>query len=364
MRVICFRQTWGHMSSVSGFNPLADFIRNHCGGGFIDYFVPTDNIRGGLPIICGKILSKIYPAKNRTEIADSPFVTSSDEKIAHDVVRSALHYPAAMVLLMSGENQFGANIAKAPESVRSRVILTLHQPPSWLRLHWRDFSTLNGLGAIICLSKEQQAFVTSVCNTPTIFLRHGVCHDFFKPSGSLPAQESPRLLFVGQWLRDFETLADAMEQIWAKRPDVHLDCVIIRQARNHAALLKLARDPRVNWHADIPPEALRSLYQQASLLFLPMIDAAGNNAVVEALASGLPIVSSLVGGLSDYLPGGAGELCRVHDVNAHAQAVLLWLPDLERRRQASIIGREFAERELDWNLIAAGLVRTLEGGRL
>ncbi|WP_223910718.1 glycosyltransferase family 4 protein [Geobacter sp. AOG1] len=346
------------MASVSGFDPLFSALENSVPGRIQNYYVPH-YARNGKQIHVWQRFWQLVKSPRRVqyqEMANSPFVECRHEIIAAEVLSCAERNPDALVLLSAGENQFGYNFANASDSIRRRTLLCLHQPPSWLRLHWRDFSTLNGLGAIICFSQEQIKFISDICTTPTILIRHGVCHDFFRPTDSSSANTPPRLIFVGQWLRDFDTLAAAMELVWSEQPETRLDCVVIREVRNHPALLKLARDARVHWHADISPETLRKLYQQADFLFLPLIDSAANNAIVESLASGLPIITSRVGGVVDYVPEATGELCTPGDASSHAKTVLRWIQNREHIQDSAVIAREFAEYDLDWARIANNLI--------
>jgi len=350
------------MAAVSGFDPLFEALQNCMHGQVQNCFVPQDaSICERFPLF--QLLWRKIKASYQVEpqrLASSPFVDRRHEIIAAKVVSIAAQYQEALVLLSAGENQYGINFANSSDSIRRRIAICLHQPPSWLRLNWCDFSSLSGLGAIICLSREQMEFIAGICTTPTILVRHGVSLDFFRPTETSSTNASPRLIFVGQWLRDFDTLAAAMELIWRVQSDTRLDCVIIREARCHPALVRLARDQRVHWHADIAPEALLKLYQQSNLLFLPLIDAAANNAIVEAMATGLPIVSTRVGGVTDYVPEAAGELCGPGDISAHAEAVLRWLPNRERCKEAGFIARKFAETDLDWGRIASKLVSELQ----
>ena len=293
-----------------------------------------------------------------------PMVDSSNEAIAKQIIRAATKNPASFIYLMAGETQLGTTFSKTDKSVRKRTIICLHQPPSYLRLNYRDFSDFDGLGGIVCLSTAQKIFIESVCSTPAILSRHGVCLDFFAPNEAKTDVEKAKLLMVGEWLRDFEVLAASMEQIWKTEPETTLDCVLRHSARKHPALYRLARDDRVRWHADISPEKLRDLYQKATLLFLPLIDASANNAIVEAMACGLPIITTRVGGMPDYVVSEIGELCPPDNALAHAAAVLRWLPDKKRRILAGLAGRKFAVEKLDWKIISHDLINEIHAKSL
>jgi glycosyltransferase involved in cell wall biosynthesis len=214
---------------------------------------------------------------------------------------------------------------------------------------------LQSLGGIVCLGEGQAEYFRTVSDSPVHLIRHGVRHDFFRPPEDGGSREGNRLLFVGQWLRDFETLADAMALVWSGRPDVLLDCVVPRSARHSDALRRLAMDHRVTWHAELSDEQLRDLYQAADLLFLPVSDAVANNAVLEALASGLPVVATDVGSMAEYVPSGAGELCRPRDASSHADSLARWLGNSAGRAQAGAMAREFVIGNNDWAKIGRQL---------
>lgn len=124
-------------------------------------------------------------------------------------------------------------------------------------------------------------------------------------------------------------------------------------------MLQFARDERVRWHANLSSVELQELYQSADLLFLPVIDATANNAVVEAMACGLPVVSSDLGGIRDYVGEETGILCAPGDARRFADAAIHLLNDDALRRSVGKSARDFAERNLSWPVIAADLLRLL-----
>ena len=53
-------------------------------------------------------------------------------------------------------------------------------------------------------------------------------------------------------------------------------------------------------HQNVSDEKLRDFYQKSYLLLMPMESCSANNSLVEALACGLPVVTTAIGGIEDY----------------------------------------------------------------
>ena len=351
------------MSSVSGFEGLADALA-------LEAKVELVSIRREANVYpkrrdlqwAIKKLGFVGTEKEKTAIAPlSPFWNEQNKDLTQLVIKVFEASPSnTFLLLMALEDQFDAALLKVSAQLRKRIIVVAHQPPAWYRLNWRDFTAFNGLGGIVCVSESQKDFFSKVTVAPLLGIKHGVKSDFFSPQPLPEFDGGKRLLFVGQWLRDLDLLEQAMHFVWRQQPDTKLDCVIPRAARSHPALYRLACDERVAWHADLDADTLRNLYRRATLLFLPLIDSTANNAIIEALASGLAIVSTRVGGVEEYVHSEFGELCTIGDVFAHAEAVLRWLDDAGRRAKAGALGRDFAVQNLDWGRISGDLLNQLE----
>ena len=103
-------------------------------------------------------------------------------------------------------------------------------------------------------------------------------------------------------------------------------------------------------HRRITDEALRSHYQSADLLVLPLQDATANNALLEALACGLPVVASDLPAVSEYAPREAAVLVP-HETEAFVVAIQQLLDDDLKRAAMAQRGRTAAE-SLAWPLVA------------
>ena len=353
------------MGSNSGF-PLGNVMQSVLPSGSIgEIFVPQTVAPAPIHFRIGHKLGAAFRITRPLETTSSPshsgspWATDRHQHVAKQALALLERQHDLFCLLPAAEDEFCSSLALAPCEIKRRLFVCFHQPPAWFRLNWRDPSDFDSLGGIICLGQDQADYFRSVCITPIHVIKHGVFHQFFKPPAEACNKQGNRLLFVGQWLRDFETLAASMNLVWQSRPDVHLDCVVPRFARHSDAVHRLAIDPRVTWHADLTDHNLLSLYQQADLLFIPVIDAVANNAVLESLACGLPIISTDVGGMKEYVASGAGYLCRPQDAFDHADAVLRWLASTELRRQAGLRARQAALESHDWSSIGQQLVGIL-----
>jgi glycosyltransferase involved in cell wall biosynthesis len=190
------------------------------------------------------------------------------------------------------------------------------------------------------------------------FVRHGVDTDFFHPVNHshsekiTPETKSARFIFVGQWLRDQETLAGIIEKTASINPDIHFDLVVPEHSLTERLSSLASKLHVVSLYSDIPDKQLLSLYQGATGLLLPIKDCTANNALLEAVACGLPIIANDVGAVRNYTHNSFADLLQPGDVDGMVSVLLKnAIQDTEHLKRG-IAARSFAKNNCNWHLAA------------
>ena len=245
-----------------------------------------------------------------------------------------------------------------------KLVATIHQPAGLWRIQRHQPDLIATLDEVIVLSSKEVTYFNQYLPNRVRFIPHGVDIDFFHPPAAEITRnkhnQPPRCVFCGTWLRDLPTLARIIDKLLAHSPNIQFDLVVPISKRKDPNFYRIARHEQVTWHAGISDQQLRSLYQQATLLCLPLLDCTANNALLEAIACGLPIVSNNVGGMPDYTKETFANLLPVGDVDGFVQAALTLIDspkDCIARGQAA---RSFAEQTLNWDTIAAQTMQVYE----
>lgn len=264
--------------------------------------------------------------------------------------------PPDAIHLLAVDEMLGA-LASMRRLFPSVLMLgTIHLPPSIWRSHPRhEWESLRHLNVLVALSSEQKEFFArELPGLRTIFVPHGIDTEFFRPSPSGPAA-APRVVFAGTMLRDFEALARCVATVIAADCSICFDLVIPTESRSpEITALAEGAPRRVVLHNRIPAEALRDLYQRAQVALVPLRDCAANNAILEGLACGLPLIVSDVGGTRDYVSEDCAVLISPGESHLFAERLLDLVPDATRRTRMGHRARERAET-FSWERVVRGM---------
>ena len=227
----------------------------------------------------------------------------------------------------------------------TKFVATFHKPPEILKQLIPDPAALRHLDGAIAVGANQVSFLKTWLGLQTVaYIPHGVDTDFFKPDPSVKKPDT--LLFVGQHLRDFNTFNKTVPMLAEKVKDLKVN-VVIHPAYAH----KILPHKWIHIFTEVKDVQLRHFYQEASLLFLPLLDSTACNSLLEAMACGLPIVTSDVGGNGDYLKGTENILVSPDN---HEEFIEHTISFLNRIKVYSGKGKGLRQklRELHWENIS------------
>ena len=221
----------------------------------------------------------------------------------------------------------------------NKLVATFHEPDyglDWLKI---DQITPD-LDAAILVSESQREYFEKLLPPERIFVApHGIDSTFFKPAETF--SNAPIGITVGTHHRDPGSLTKALDRIFTEFPDFRLNAVGARLEGGGNPPLK---DERVQYHDGISDEGLRNLYQTAGVGVFSLNQATANNGILEAMACGIPVVATDIGGVREMV-GDAGILTRHWDGDSLADGVLRVLRD---RDLAARLGKAARERALQF----------------
>jgi glycosyltransferase involved in cell wall biosynthesis len=218
---------------------------------------------------------------------------------------------------------------------------------------------------ILCNSRAIRSVLTDCCGVPEAHVTaiyNGVDTDYFQPP-TAAAPGPPRVLCVARMVpeKDHDTLLAAFARTVQVHPEAELwlvgDGPRLEQIRDLAR--RLLPGNRITI---LPPrEDLRPLLHQASLLVLSSRAEAFPNVILEAMASGLPVVATRVGGIPELVDSGrTGWLVNAGDASGLAAALSQALADPDVRQVMGRAGRERALYNFSLDTMAARYEEVLD----
>lgn len=164
------------------------------------------------------------------------------------------------------------------------------------------------------------------------------------------------VLYVGRISREkgLDVLAEAFRRASAQRPGLRLALVGDGPYRRDLAVA-LAGTPH-RFLGSLHGAALAAAYASADMFCLPSQTETFGQVVVEAGASGLPVIVSDRGGAHEAVEDGrTGLVVRAGDPSAFAAAIGALADSPERRHIMGALGRDAAARRPTWDEVFAGL---------
>jgi glycosyltransferase involved in cell wall biosynthesis len=222
---------------------------------------------------------------------------------------------------------------------------------------------------VLALTNHMKKTITDFCRDANVdVLPEGVDYDFFK---NYPAKKrrSGTILYVGRLteLKCVDVLLRAFRIVQGRVPGAELK--IIGDGELADSLRELARQlglKNVDFMGNVGRDDVAKSMHESSVLVLPSKSEGFPLVIPEAMASGLPVITTAVKGLPEIVKDGEnGYLVPPHDHEQLADRIIRLLGDSGARKRMCANNIKEAEK-YSWDDIASGLegvfTKLLEAG--
>jgi glycosyltransferase involved in cell wall biosynthesis len=194
----------------------------------------------------------------------------------------------------------------------------------------------------LCSASSEEARLEGFDDAAVRCIPNGVDIDVFRPAGGADAKRET-VVFVGRLIesKGVQVLLEAFELLAEERPGARLSVVgdgpMRRRLQRCAAALP-CRD-RISFHGSCSD--VQRFLKAASVFVLPSFVEGLPNALIEAMACGLPVVATRVGGIPDVVDDGrTGILVAPGDRSGVADALKALCGSAHMRAQMGSAARE------------------------
>jgi glycosyltransferase involved in cell wall biosynthesis len=264
-----------------------------------------------------------------------------------------------------------------PHARRLRLVVLVHMPlslrPGTGEIRTRERAVLSAAGAVVTTSRWSRDRLIELHALPADRLH--VAQPGVQPAElATGTATGEALLTVAAVIRDkgHDLLLDALATIpdlswrWVCVGSPDRDPNFVEALRRRSLELGLA--DRVLFAGTATGADLDRAYAEADLMVLASRAETYGMVVTEALARGVPVLATEVGGVTEALGHGSdgtqpGLLVPAEDPTALADALRSWLTDAELRARLRLLARERRESLRGWSAttsVIAGVVTELE----
>ncbi len=180
----------------------------------------------------------------------------------------------------------------------------------------------------------------------------GIDTEMFVPARPHEKKTKLRIAWVGNlsWVKGIETALVAIKMLADRKVPARLTVVGDgpERQRMHYTVMDLELDDHVTYLGKQTPEAVRDVFHQSDVLLLTSLSEGIANVVVEAMACGLPVVVTDVGGMREAVDDGVeGFVVPMHAPDAMADALERLANDPALRLRMGKAARQRALRQFD-----------------
>ncbi|MEA2309428.1 MAG: hypothetical protein QOI65_1714, partial [Thermoleophilaceae bacterium] len=211
---------------------------------------------------------------------------------------------------------------------------------------------------VVAETKRDEAVEFGLDPSKAIVIRGGVDPEEFRPLPVRTEDDGFAVVSVGwlRWLKGYEYALIAVAELAAEGVPVTLDILggdppaEMGEESERVRILHTARDlgieDRVRIHGHVPSERVAAMLQRSDVLLHASLSEGLPTVVLEAMACGLPVVATDVGGTREAVRDGVeGFITPPRDPRAAAEALRRLWRDRSLRERMGRAGRERVEAE-------------------
>jgi glycosyltransferase involved in cell wall biosynthesis len=312
-----------------------------------------------------------YDRRIRRGLVAAGWVVHVHEVLAPDAALAAVltGIPDGSVVLVDGLIASPAADVLVPESRRLRLVVLVHMPLGQAEHDEREGAVLAAAAAVVTTSGWARRMLLERYSLPGDRVR-------VAEPGVEAADLAPGTATGG-------SLLSVAAVIPGKGHDVLVDALATLNGHGWRCLCvgSLERDPafvaglrrrafdsgmngRMRFSGALPEADVARSYDAADLLVLPSRSETYGMVVTEALARGLPVIATDVGGVPEAMGRGAdgarpGVLVRPDDPAALGEALRAWLEDADLRLRLRQAARERRASLADWSTTTSAVADVL-----
>lgn len=341
-KILALREKFAHMSNVSGYDALYKHFQDD---------VALDSVFGNFKRMYPRGVGRLLLTAAKMA-GDSSFYNANSVHTESKLFAKQLRSKYNLIHYSYGEPYYGF-LGKIKKKKGTAIAVTHHQPVTWWSAHEKSLKKYSNVDAVIALSEYDAAYFNSQIPGKAVCIPHGVDVNFYKPANAT-RDSTLRVVFSGRYLRDMATLAAVIKKLSTSALSFHFDIVYLPQEEVwQLYLIELMALPNVKWHSNITEHELLSLYQQADCLLIPLEDCTANNAILEAMACGLPIVSTDLPAIKTYLDDSVSMLGRKENADDLCDALTMLHNNETKRASMVLNARNKAVNQFGWDIIAS-----------
>ena len=251
----------------------------------------------------------------------------------------------------------------------SQVNIAPHEPerPGFAEGLRRTFEMAT---AVHCVSEaiKKEAMQYGLDPAKAWVIRPAVDPDFFCPAADKKTGQPLRIITTGSmiWTKGYEYALTALRLLLDQ--GIAADFRIIGDGWERDRVLytidDLGLQPQVHLHGKQPPARVRQLLQEADIFLLASLSEGISNAVLEAMACGLPVVTTDCGGMREAVTDGVeGFVVPVMDSEAMAAALARLAHDPDLRARMGQAGRQRVLQDFTLQQQITAVVALFEAAR-